>query len=296
MPDGACPLCGGPTTQAFVTRDMNRGVTNDDFRYDRCSRCGSLHLVNVPHDLAPFYEGEYFVLPSPRQLDRLVAAESYKLEFLRRHVQAGRVVEVGPGFGVFAKLAHEAGYEYTGLEMDARCCGYLRTELGVEAVHTGAPAAALAEQQPSDAIVLWHVLEHLPDPWGFLTSAAANLAPGGILICAMPNPEALQFRLLGRRWPHVDAPRHLFLIPGAELVRRARELGLEPREMTSDDPGGRGWNAFGWSHVLIRPRSSTPAKLVALGAGRVVAAALRPWEGRPMGGAAYTAVLGKAAR
>jgi SAM-dependent methyltransferase len=278
-----------------VTRDLNRGVTDEEFRYDRCTRCGSLHLVNAPDDLAPFYAGEYFVLPSREQMAKLARAEAYKLDFLRRHVTSGRVVEVGPGFGVFAKLAHEAGYEYTGIEMDARCCEYLRSAIGVDALHTDAPADALAERPPSDAIVLWHVLEHLADPWDFLQRAAANLAPGGILICAMPNPDALQFRLLGRRWPHVDAPRHLFLIPSDTLERRARELGLERRELTADDPGGRGWNAFGWSHVMIRPRSSTPAKLAALGAGRAVAAALRPWERRPMAGAAYTAVLGKAA-
>jgi hypothetical protein len=107
----------------------------------------------------------------------------------------------------------------------------------------------------------------------------------------MPNPEAFQFRALGARWPHVDAPRHLFLIPAAALEAKARALGLERAELTADDPGGRGWNAFGWQHLMIRPRSSTPAKLAALAVGRAVTAAMRPWERRPMRGATYTAVL-----
>ena len=79
---------------------------------------------------------------------------------------------------MFAKLASDAGYRYTGIEMDARCCAYLRSELGVEAIESDAPGDVLAQLPPSDAIALWHVLEHLPDPWGVVERAAANLAPG----------------------------------------------------------------------------------------------------------------------
>lgn len=294
MPDRTCPLCGARSLPALSTRDHNRAVTDLEFDYDRCTACGSLFLVDPPADLAPYYGGDYFVLPTPAKMERLARAESYKLDFLRRHVPAGRVVEVGPGFGVFARLASGAGYDYTGIEMDARCCEFLRSEVGVAAIHSDAPAEALDSIAPPDAIALWHVMEHLRDPWGFLDKAAARLAPGGILIVAMPNPEALQFRLLGARWTHVDAPRHLFLIPAQALAERARAAGLEVSELVSDDPGGRVWNAFGWQHVLTRPRSSTPVKLMAIAAGRVFAAAVAPVERRGMRGATYTAVLRKA--
>jgi 2-polyprenyl-3-methyl-5-hydroxy-6-metoxy-1,4-benzoquinol methylase len=286
-----CPLCGSPADRGFETRDHNRAVTSERFTYDRCRACGTYFLVNVPDDLGPYYGGDYFVLPSRAQLARVAARETYKLDFLRRHITGRRVVEVGPGFGVFAKLARDAGYDYTGIEMDARCCEYLRSEVGVNAIHSDAPEEVLAELPPSDAIALWHVLEHLRDPGAFLARAAGALAPGGILIVAMPNPEALQFRLLGARWTHVDAPRHLFLVPSQTLVERARQKRLEPVELTSDDPGGRGWNAFGWQHVLVRPRSSTPARVAALAAGRAFATVMAPFERRPMRGSTYTAVL-----
>ena len=292
MAERTCPLCGGPARPAFVTRDYNRGATGERFSYDRCDACSSYFLVNVPADLAPFYGGDYFVLPDPARLARLAARESYKLDFLRRHVREGRVVEVGPGFGAFAYLARRAGFAYTGIEMDPRCCEYLRAEVGVEAIESDAPVDALAALPANDAIVLWHALEHLPRPWDLLEQAAARLEPGGILVVAMPNPAAFQFRILRRRWTHVDAPRHLFIIPALALVERARSAGLRLLELTSDDPGGRGWNAFGWQHALMRHSWPTPAKLLAVGAGRAVAAAMSPLERREMRGAAYTAVLG----
>jgi SAM-dependent methyltransferase len=295
MSPHTCPLCGNRTEPAFVTRDRNRGVTDEHFAYERCTACGSYHLVNVPADLSPFYGGEYFVLPTREQLERVARGESYRLDFLAPHVPTGRVVEIGAGYGVFARLASGAGYDYTGIEMDARCCDYLRSELGVEAIRSDAPAAVLADLPPSDAIALWHVLEHLPDPWDVVARAAANLAPGGILVCAMPNPEALQFRLLGGRWPHVDAPRHLFLIPARELTSRARAAGLEVASVTSNDRGGRHWNVFGWQHALLRATAGGAARLAALQAGRAAAAVLAPFERRDLRGSTYTAVLRKPA-
>jgi 2-polyprenyl-3-methyl-5-hydroxy-6-metoxy-1,4-benzoquinol methylase len=295
MTERTCPLCGGRTEPAFVTRDRNRGVTDERFAYERCTVCGSFHLVNVPADLGPYYGGEYFVLPTRAQLDRVARAESYRLGFLQPHLPTGRVVEIGAGYGVFARLASGAGYDYTGIEMDGRCCEYMRSELGVEAIQSDAPADVLAQLPPSDAIALWHVLEHLPDPWGVVEQAAANLGPGGIMVCAMPNPEALQFRLLGGRWPHVDAPRHLFLIPARELQSRAGAAGLELASVTGRDRGGRHWNVFGWQHALLRPSAGTVAQLAALQAGRVVAGLLAPFERRALRGSTYTAVLRKPA-
>ena len=76
---------------------------------------------------------------------------------------------------------------------------------------------------------MWHVIEHLRRPWEVIERAAANLQDGGVLAIATPNPRALQFKLLRRRWAHLDAPRHLFLIPSRRArasLRRARAESL----------------------------------------------------------------------
>jgi SAM-dependent methyltransferase len=288
-----CPLCDGPARLAFVAHDRNQGISDEPFRYARCSRCAALHLVDRPADLGRFYPEGYYELPSRTDLERMAQTERYKLAFLREHVGAGSVVEVGPGFGVFALLAKQAGYDYTAIEMDERCCRYLRSEVGVEAIQSDRPADVLAARPPSDAIALWHVLEHLENPWEFLEAAAGNLAPGGILIAAMPNPDAWQFARTGAHWPHVDAPRHLYLIPSSTLEARAAELGLETATVTTRDPGGRGWDKFGWQHLLMRPGQSRARSAAARVAGASVALALAPLERREGKGATYTAVLRK---
>jgi SAM-dependent methyltransferase len=293
LPQG-CPLCGGASSPAFMTRDRNQGISDHPFSYARCARCKTLFLVDPPQDLGPYYPERYYELPSRSVLEHLARAERYKLAFLRSAVERGRVVEVGPGFGVFALLSKRAGYRYTGIEMDERSCRYLGAEIGVEAIGSDRPHEVLDSLPPSDAIALWHVLEHLRDPWACLEAAARNLAPGGALIVAMPNPDAWQFRVMGARWPHVDAPRHLYLIPAATLEAHARELGLERVTLTSDDPGGRGWDRFGWQRVLMSPRQSRIRSVIGRLAGAGMSVVVAPLERRELKGAAYTAVLRKA--
>ena len=63
---------------------------------------------------------------------------------------------------------------------------------------------------PFDAVTMWHVLEHLPDPLGAVVRAVDLMRPGGRLVISVPNVDSLQARFGGERWFHLDLPRHLF--------------------------------------------------------------------------------------
>lgn len=289
-----CPLCDGLSAVAFVTRDRNRAIAEDRFAYRRCQDCGVLYLDNPPADLGRFYPSDYFARPTLERLRAIGAgSEAYRIEILRRHVADGRLAEVGPGDGIFAVQALDAGFEVSAIEMDPAACEHLRAMLGIEVVQSGAPQDALAALAPLRAVAAWHVIEHVPDPWAVVDAAAAALEPGGVLVVATPNPSAFGLRVLGARWPHVDAPRHLFLIPHETLTEHGRGVGLEPVELTHADPGGRHWNAFAWHYALRRPGIAPLADHAARLAGRAIAGALAPLERRGMRGAAYTLVLRK---
>ncbi len=288
-----CRLCGGRTEHGLEAFDRNRELSDERFCYRRCLDCATLSLVDVPRDLGRFYPPSYYRLPPAEELDRLIPTEAHKVAFLRARVEPGRLVEIGPGEGVFAYAARRAGFDVTAIEMDARACDHLRDAVGVRAINSDDPATVLAGLPPSRAIAMWHVLEHLPDPAGVLTAAAANLEPGGVLALGTPNPGSLQFRVLGARWAHVDAPRHLTLVPLEALRERLASTGLRQVAVTTSDPSGRHWNRFGWEYGLRRRPAAGPApksvELVALG----MTLALRPVEHTGMRGAAYTAVFVK---
>jgi 2-polyprenyl-3-methyl-5-hydroxy-6-metoxy-1,4-benzoquinol methylase len=289
----SCPLCEGPSSFVFRTRDRNRRLSRESFNYRRCERCGAIFLTDPPQDLGRFYPDDYYVLPTGEQLDRAARAERFKLRLIEPYADGGRLVEIGPGAGAFAHAASQAGFDVTGIEMDARACEHLRSAVGVGAVHSDSPAEALGQLPPSRVIAMWHVLEHLPDPLACLDAAARNLEPGGVLAIAVPNPHSFQFRVLRGRWPHVDAPRHLFLISAGLLDERAREQGLELASLTTRDRGGIYWNRFGWQHLLMRPGQSKARTALALAFGLGVAALMAPIELTDLRGSTYTAVFRK---
>jgi SAM-dependent methyltransferase len=291
----ACPLCEGASSIAFAATDRNRAITNEQFSYHRCGLCEALFLAPVPADLARFYPSSYYGLPQADELDELARGERHKIDLLLRHTEAGRLVEIGAGFGVFSRAARNAGFDVTAIEMDQRSVGYLETVVGVRAINSARPEEALRALPPSRVLAMWHSIEHLPQPWQVLERAAANLEPGGLLVVATPNPQALQFRLLGSRWAHLDAPRHLFLLPASALAARARELGLRCVSITTSDPAGRHWNRFGWEYALRRHPAVRPSTRATRMLSLLLTQALRAIEARGLNGTAYTAVFVKSA-
>jgi 2-polyprenyl-3-methyl-5-hydroxy-6-metoxy-1,4-benzoquinol methylase len=290
-----CGACGAEAPLRFVARDVNRRLSTVEFPYYECRACGLLFLHPIPADLGRYYPADYYRVP--RGLDDLRRAaelERYKIDLVRRFRSGGRLLEIGPAYGAFLHLGKEAGFEPHAIEMSPDCCRFLRDVVGAAVVESADPVAALARLPALDVVALWHVIEHVPDPWALLSAVAARLAPGGLVVIAAPNPGALQFRMTGRRWPHLDAPRHVALIPPALVERRASALGLSRVLLTTRDPGSIGWNAFGWEWFFKGLWDDT--RFVTFGLrllGRALARAMAPVERREGTGSAYTIVLEK---
>jgi SAM-dependent methyltransferase len=295
-----CPFCGGAGTRAFAARDRNREVTGRRFAYARCGECGTVFIVDPPADLGRYYEGGYYPFdadgqPAWKTDAQRIEAAFYRVELLRSHVQTGHLIEIGAGTGAFAVTAVRAGFDVSAIEMSEACCEYLREREGIGAICSDRPLEVLPSLPPARAVALWHVLEHLPDPAEVLSRAVDKLEPGGVLAIAVPNPRSLQFRLLGRRWAHLDAPRHLCLIPPEALLGRGEELGMRRVAVTTNDPDGLECNFFGWVSALKRgpAEGSTPTPV--LHGARAIERTLAPLERTGDRGAAVTILMRKGA-
>lgn len=291
-----CSACGSSMEPFLTTRDRNRSVSDDIFRYERCPRCGLISLANVPDDLGRYYAADYHDTPSSAaDIERGAEHDHYKIDLVSSFMSGGSVLEIGPGWGAFCLLARRAGFRVEAIEMDSRCADFLKAQLGVRAIRSDDPVAALEDVDPPDLIALWHVFEHMRDPWALLDAMAKKIPSRGALLLAMPNPEAIQFRLFGGFWTHLDAPRHVHLIPFHVLRERMARLGLQPELVTYRDPGSLGWNDFGWrfSFANLTPWAllKRPMRL----AGRLVGKLAAPVDRAKGKGSAYTAVFRKLA-
>jgi SAM-dependent methyltransferase len=293
-----CPLCGGASSRAFTVGDRNRESTDEVFTYARCAACGTLFMVDPPDDLARYYEGDYYHFdadgePEWKHNQVRIDSASYRVALLIDHVAPGPLIEIGAGTGAFASAAKAAGFDVTAIEMDESCCRYLREREGITAICSDRPLEALDSLAPARAVAMWHVLEHLRNPAEILERIAARLEPGGVLAIGVPNPSSLQFRLMGARWPQVDAPRHLCLMAPDALLRKGEELGMRGVAITTTDPEGLDFDLFGWANALRRRPAAGPTPTLVGYAALAIRRAAAPLERTGNRGSAVTLLMRK---
>ncbi len=292
-----CPQCKHESSLYFHSKDYNRVITQEIFDHYRCPQCGLIFIMPVPVNLADYYpESYHFVPESLEYLEKGSKPERYKIEIVQDFIENGRLLEIGPAYGSFTYLAKKAGFEVEAIEMNTRCCQFLNKVVGVNAINSDDPIATLVQMKPYDVIALWHVIEHLPDPWPTLNAICTSLKPGGIVVLATPNPSSFQFNIMGYRWPHVDAPRHLILIPMKLLAERLEALGMKAELITTTDPGSIGWNTFGWEFFFANLSSQLYFKKVLRRIGRLISLLFSPIERIEGKGSAYTMVFRKSLR
>lgn len=242
-----CSQCGAFAHRRFEARDRNQRMTADSFTYYQCSSCGLIFMHPVPDDLGRFYPAGYHEIPA--SVDALLQGkehETFKLDAIGALGKGRRLLEIGPSFGRFAALAKAAGFRVEAIEMDPACCQFLEQRVGIRAHGTDDVANTLTGLGRFDVITLWHSLEHLRDPWVLLDALPDHLESGGLLAIATPNPQSLQFAVFGSRWVHLDAPRHVSLIPNSVLESRLSRRQMRRVHFSSRDQGARDCNVLGW--------------------------------------------------
>ncbi len=104
-----------------------------------------------------------------------------------------------------------------GVEPEPEAANYARRAFGLN-IFPSLSDATVGERR-FDRIVLWHTLEHIHAIHETLDYAAQQLAPGGVLIIALPNPESFDAKHYKENWIAWDAPRHLYHFPPGTLEK-----------------------------------------------------------------------------
>jgi SAM-dependent methyltransferase len=119
----------------------------------------------------------------------------------------------------------ERGFEVEGIEPGAEGARRGREDFGIDITHGTLDGASLPVGR-YDAVTMWHVLEHLPEPLSALRAINRALALGGVLVVALPDFGSWQAVRFCERWFGVDAPRHLTHFTRASLGMMLAKAGF----------------------------------------------------------------------
>jgi SAM-dependent methyltransferase len=231
-PSTPCPICGGAAESRFPEREWPLRAGGRIFRYAACAECGVMFADPRPTAeeitwlYAHRYDYEWFL--QRRALKRLQAWHRWR-RLLTLLVELGlptkprRLLDVGGGHAWFLRAAQRAGWQAEGLELlDDAQLATARAQ-GI-AIHQGTLLAPPTDTGTYDLLTLWHVLEHIPDPYSAFAAIARLLAPGGLCVLAVPNLDAAGFHRAGIDWVWCQKP---FIHP-LHFSPRALEKLLPP--------------------------------------------------------------------
>jgi 2-polyprenyl-3-methyl-5-hydroxy-6-metoxy-1,4-benzoquinol methylase len=145
------------------------------------------------------------------------------VRFLRA-VPHGRLLDVGCGSGEWLLFMRALGWQVEGIDFDERAVE-IATQSGLN-VRCGALEQQSYPSESFNAVILNHVIEHLPDPVGTLWECGRILAPGGKQVVFTPNSSSLGHRFFKGRWRGLEPPRHLHVFSMRSLQQILGQAGF----------------------------------------------------------------------
>jgi SAM-dependent methyltransferase len=140
--------------------------------------------------------------------------------------EKGHIVDIGCGGGLFLKILRERGYAGVGLDNSAAAARVALKQNGVPVI-CGDLTHSPLDRGGFSLVTMFHVLEHVYDPVGYLRTARDLLSPDGRLIVQVPNASSWQFLIFGEHWNGVDVPRHLVNYRQRDLENLLDYCGFE---------------------------------------------------------------------
>ena len=207
----------------------------------RCTSCGYGWTNPVPaaevlraHYPAS-YHGDTAAMLDDFLSGKLVASRSWrgekeKVRLVQSFLNGGDILDVGCGDARFLLALDPQRWRRTGIDFARETLALVADRVSCLRLIPGSIDTEKLEPESFDALTLWHVLEHLPDPGRALEKAARLVRPNGSIFVSLPNLGSLQARLFRRYWYCFDdVPRHLHHFSKRSLDLLLQRAGFQVR-------------------------------------------------------------------
>jgi 2-polyprenyl-3-methyl-5-hydroxy-6-metoxy-1,4-benzoquinol methylase len=221
--EAVCPLCGGSAYAVWLAEE--------GFRFVRCRACSLVYQNPRPllEDLRKRYDSAYFTyeIANERAFLELIGIGLKDIDFDRiaeSFPPPRRFLDVGCATGMLVEEMGRRGWQARGADLCRESAEYGMERRGV-IIDVGTLEEARYPDGSFEAVHFSHLIEHVPDPRGFLLEVKRILVPGGLAVITTPNIEGLQARIFRGRWRSAIAD-HLTLFGMGTLSRLLTETGF----------------------------------------------------------------------
>jgi SAM-dependent methyltransferase len=211
-------------------------VTVGSHHLRRCEDCG---LTYAPRYLDPselYVEGYHsggcgdfgVDVSLPDWQDLLDFVGQRRLDMLAAVTRPpGRFLDVGCGTGNTLHAAAQRGWDTVGVELVPSAAQAAVEHFGLDVRNCTLEESGL-EQASFDVVASCHVLEHMADATGFLSSIARWIRPGGYLFVEVPNWNSFDRRASTDAWYGLRPLEHVGHYTPRTLASTLRRVGLRP--------------------------------------------------------------------
>ena len=209
-----CPACESTNLQT-IFQCTDHAVSRETFGISKCQFCGLLVTSPQPEaeSLGEYYKSEEYISHTNstkgafNKLYQAVRKTTLKSKLKMLGKADGNLLEIGCGTGELLSECQKSGWTTIGVEpnTDARTLAVKNHSLSIQ--------SSISElsiiPKSLDRIMLWHVLEHIPNLNETLEQLSNWLKEDGKLFIAVPNPNSWDAKYYKKNWAAYDVPRHL---------------------------------------------------------------------------------------
>ena len=222
-------VCGGFSYRLIYRKEI--------WKYYKCCNCGLVSLRPRPSNDRLLQSYDAYL---PVDLHEIVCwakmiapVVDFSADLIKRlhTATAGRLLDIGCGYGFFLKKMEQDGWQVEGIEVSPPGREFAEKELGLR-IHAETLENLSLAANSFDAVTLFYVIEHVPDPKALLVEVHRILKAGGVLLLRWPH-SAPVVKVMGpfsKRYDVFHTPYHLYDFNPGNMKQLLRTVGFNSIE------------------------------------------------------------------